>query len=205
MILAALLLQAAAPQTALDAERAFAAAAQARGQWTAFREYAAEDAVLFVPQPVKAQDWLKDRKDPPKSVEWWPTESWVSCDEAFAVNTGGWKRPDGTVGFFTTVWRKEADGSWRWIVDGGDALKTPRVPVDRPHVRQARCDGKAKPYLNIRSTKSAVAEENARSRDYSLAWGWMIEPDGERHFWVSFWNGRDWKDVINDEISAPKP
>ena len=35
MILAALILQAAAPQTAVDAERAFNAAAQARGQWTA--------------------------------------------------------------------------------------------------------------------------------------------------------------------------
>ena len=46
MILA-LLLAAAAPQTAIDAERAFVADAQTLGQWTAFRKYAADDAVMI--------------------------------------------------------------------------------------------------------------------------------------------------------------
>ena len=46
--------------TAIDAERAFAADAQQRGQWTAFRATATEEAVMFVPQPVNAQAFLKD-------------------------------------------------------------------------------------------------------------------------------------------------
>ena len=41
MILA-LLIVAAEPQTAIDAERAFAADAQKLGQWTAFRKWAAD-------------------------------------------------------------------------------------------------------------------------------------------------------------------
>ncbi len=55
--------------------------------------------MMFVPQPVKAQDWLKDRKDPPIAVQWWPAESYVSCDGTAAVNTGPWVRPKG-VGLF---------------------------------------------------------------------------------------------------------
>ena len=62
--------------------------AQRIGQWSAFRKYADETAVMFTPQAVWAHDFLKDRKDPPKSVEWWPDRSFVSCDGRTAVNTG---------------------------------------------------------------------------------------------------------------------
>ena len=82
MILALLLAAApvSAPMSAIDAERAFAADAQKNGQWTAFRNSAAPDAVMFVPEKVNAQAWLKDRADPPVSVFWWPGRSYVSCD-----------------------------------------------------------------------------------------------------------------------------
>ena len=120
-----LLMLAAAPAAAttpVEAERAFAADAQTLGQWTAFRKWATDDATMFVPQPVKAQAFLKDRQDPAKAIDWWPTASFMSCDGSLAVNTGGWKRPDGTVGYFSTVWQRQADGGWKWIVDGGDGI-----------------------------------------------------------------------------------
>ncbi|MGH6705455.1 MAG: hypothetical protein ACREB1_01445, partial [Sphingomicrobium sp.] len=104
-MIAALLIAAAAP-TAVDAERAFAADAQKLGQWTAFRKYATDDALMFVPTPTNAQTWLRGRDDPKQSIEWWPTESYSSCDGRLAVNKGGWRRPDGSVGYFTTVWRR---------------------------------------------------------------------------------------------------
>jgi hypothetical protein len=112
MILALLLAAAEPPMTAIDAERAFVADAQKLGQWTAFRKYAADDAVMFVPQQVNAQAFLKDRKDPPASVYWWPGKSFVSCDGSYAVNTGPWVRQYGkAVGYFTTVWKRQPDGS----------------------------------------------------------------------------------------------
>ena len=81
---------AAALPTAIDAERAFAADAQRRGQWTAFRATATEEAVMFVPQPVNAQAFLKDKADPPQPLKWWPASSFVSCDGNLAVNHGPW-------------------------------------------------------------------------------------------------------------------
>ena len=57
------------PATAIDAERAFVHDAQTIGQWTAFRETAAPEAVRFVPQRVNARDCLKSQKDPAEAVK----------------------------------------------------------------------------------------------------------------------------------------
>ena len=116
MITAFLLATAAAVPTAVDAERAFSADAQRIGQWTAFRKYADEDAVMFTPQAVWARDFLKGRKDPPQSVRWWPTRSFVSCDGRTAVNTGGAVWPGNRRSSFTTVWqRTDRGGSLRFF------------------------------------------------------------------------------------------
>ena len=68
MIAAALLLASAPVATAVDAELAFARDAKRIGQWSAFRKWADRDAVMFTPQAVWVQQFLKDRKDPPKTV-----------------------------------------------------------------------------------------------------------------------------------------
>jgi hypothetical protein len=128
-VILALLLAAAAPQTAVDAERAFADMAQTEGQWTAFRAFAAPDAIMFVPEAGNAQAWLKDKSDPPQSVMWWPGRSWVSCDGSLAVNTGPWVRAGGTSsGTFTTVWKRQGDGGWKWLLDHGRTTPRP-VPI----------------------------------------------------------------------------
>ena len=190
----------AGPQTPVDAERAFAADAKALGQWTAFRKWSTDDAVMFVPQSVNAHEFLKDRKDPPKVIDWWPTVSYVSCTGNVAVNTGGWRRSDGKVGYFSTVWLRTKDGSWKWVVDGGDDLNAARPRPTKPKVIRASC-------------KSAVIDmggclsDNERmgciaASDQSLQAGWMVEKDGSRSFYASIWTGRHWKNVIDDKIAG---
>ena len=138
-MITALLLAAAPIPTAIDAEYAFARDAQRIGQWAAFRKYADHDAVMFNPQAVWAREFLKDRKDPPKAVRWWPGHSWVSCDGRTAVNTGPWIRDEGkSHGYFTTVWQR-TDQGWRWAYDAGDVLKGPLPKVSKPQVHRAAC------------------------------------------------------------------
>jgi len=197
VILAALLLAQAG--TAIEAEREFNRTAQMQGQWTAFRRYAAEDAVMFVPKPQNAQKFLKDRKDPPLSVQWWPAESYVSCDGIAAVNTGPWAAPRGS-GFFTTVWIRQDDGGWKWIYDGGDALKTPRALPEQPKVRHASCR-KAPPVV-----PDALPPDTGlgASPDGSLRWNWAVAPDGSRSFTASIWTGERFEDVVTDRVAAPQ-
>jgi hypothetical protein len=175
------LMAASSTPTALDAERAFDAAAARDGQWTAFRAFAAPKAIMFVPQPVDAQDWLKDRKNPSQSVRWQATASYVSCDGNSAVNTGNWQRPDGSLGYFTTVWQRQPDGSWKWLVDGGDVLKTARPALREPVVRRAACHGTAfVPPVGVAPPPGVVADPEGwgLSRDGSLLWCWRANPDG---------------------------
>src|SRR5690348_983549 len=138
------LLTAAAIVTAVDAERAFIRDSHAEGQWTAFRKWADGRAVMFTPAPVWAQEFLKGRKDPPKSIDWAPGDSWVSCDGMTAINRGLWSNAaSGGHGFFTTVWVK-GSGDWRWVYDGGGDLEVARALPREAKTKRASCSGRAK-------------------------------------------------------------
>jgi len=201
-MLAALLLLQAAAQTAVDAERAFNRAAQTEGQWKAFRAYSTPDATIFTPQPAKAHEVLPT-KEPAIAVQWWPAESYVSCDGKLAVNTGPWVRPKG-VGYFTTVWVKQPDSSWKWVMDGGDALTKPRPLPERPKVRRASCPRQMKMDFGI-STKVGAKSDQGFSPDGSMTWFWVVEGDGSRVFRAELWNGRKFETVIENKIAAAKP
>ena len=193
MILALLLAAAEPSMTAIDAERAFVADAQKLGQWTAFRKYAADDAVMYVPQRVNAQEFLKDLKDPPASVFWWPGKSFVSCDGSYAVNTGPWVRQWGkSVGYFTTVWKRQPDGSWKWIYDGGDGLKSARAEGGDIKPSVASCEG-----------KPSRMPHSSHSNDFTLAWTNSVGPDGQRSFFVWLWDGKEYRNVIEDQFAVP--
>ena len=211
MITAILLAAAAAVPTAVDAERAFARDAQRIGQWSAFRKYADDTAVMFTPQAVWAHSFLKDRKDPPKSVEWWPARSFVSCDGRTAVNTGPAFRPDGKAyGSFTTVWQSDK-GQWRWVYDNGGPVQgaAPRRP-QRPHVIRASCPARAPgapviPPPPLSSKKARTTPEDTgrgESADKSLGWDWKVEKDGGHRFRVFLWNGRSYAQVLVNNIPA---
>lgn len=198
MILAALL-AAADPANAVEAERTFAAAAQTDGQWTAFRATAAEESVMFVPEQVEAQAWLKDRPDPPRAVMWWPAEAWVSCDGTTAVTTGPWLRNGGKLaGYFTTIWRRQPDGGWKWLLDHGDALERPRRASDAPPVRRASCHG----LPAERRIEGVRGYETAASPDGSLVWNWNVYENGARMVWIELWDGAHFVKIVEDKVGG---
>ncbi len=192
-----LLLALAAPadapaMTPIEAERAFSADAKTIGQWTAFRKWSTDDAVMFVPQPTNAHDFLTALKDPAQAIDWWPTATYLSCDGKTAVNTGGWKRPDGSVGYFTTVWQRQADGGWKWILDSGDGSTQLRERVAEPTMRRATCPGPQLPppaYQDVGPPGAPTSTEGfSGSADGSLAWHWIRWSDGLRELTVEITN-----------------
>lgn len=126
------------PGGVIAAELAFARLAQDKGQWTAFRETAAKDAEMFVPQRVAAQGWLAKQANPVAAVTWQAQAVWSSCDGSYAVTRGAWQRPQST-GYFTTVWRRDRKGRLNWVLDQGDALAAPLPEADFVEGKVADC------------------------------------------------------------------
>lgn len=208
MILA--LLMAASTPGVIDAENAFARDAQRLGQWTAFGRYAGKDAVMFTPQATWARDFLKGRKNPARSVRWWPAHSFVSCDGRTAVNTGPWVAADGKHhGYFTTVWVREKAG-WRWAYDGGDDLSGAIPPVTRAEVHRASCAARAPgppvipPPPLTKSQALTTPEDSGRgmSADKTLGWDWKVDKTGARKFRAFQWNGSVYAQVLFNDVKA---
>lgn len=189
------------PSSVFAAEIAFNRLAQQKGQWTAFRETAADDAVMFVPQRVVAKQWLKGRAEPPKTVTWTPSVIHVSCDGNLAASTGNWKRPDGSVGYFTTIWRRDKNGAWKWILDHGDTLASAREAPDFLTGKVATCKRRDKGD-GPRSPAPGKKGEPLPA-DESLVWSADVATDGSRRVTIRTWNGTAYDMVIDDRVAAP--
>lgn len=110
------------------AERAFAAAAQQGGWVEAFENYSTSDAIVLQAGPVNAHQSLAgidpaNRGD--TSLNWGPEFAGISNGGDFGFTTGPYNGGDTAFGQYFTVWRRQADGSWKWIYDGGTNQTAP--------------------------------------------------------------------------------
>lgn len=189
------------PSKVVATELAFARAAQERGQWIAFAEYAAADAVMFVPEPVNAKTWLRGRDDPPQAVRWQPHQVWSSCDGSLAATKGAWQRPDGSVGYFTTVWERQRDGEYRWVMDQGDTLQQPLQAPEMIGATAAPCGSQPAPPAEMLAGPGDAIRAGA-ARDGTLRWHAIVRPDGSRVVVASYWDGAAWQDAFRDQVAA---
>jgi ketosteroid isomerase-like protein len=114
----------------LETEKAFAAMAKKEGIAAAFSYYAAEDAVInYNDKLIKGRNQIKehyaDKKYEDVSLEWAPDFVEVSASGDLGYTYGNYtfskKDSTGTIveafGIFHTVWKRQADGNWRFVWD----------------------------------------------------------------------------------------
>src|ERR671927_840167 len=112
----------------VEAEHAFAQRSIDEGMKAAFLAYAAPDGVVVNRRgPVNAiETWRQREPAPTGLLTWWPTYADVSRAGDMGWTTGPYEfrenatkeKPDDT-GHFFTVWRRQPDGSWKWVLDLG--------------------------------------------------------------------------------------
>src|SRR4026207_237091 len=103
-------------------ERESAAAGATRGGAASFRRYHAPDAIVLQPDPIKAEITLaKVDGDGPNTLLWRPADAGIARSGDFGFTTGPVqiRGQDGVRSHYFTIWRKQADGSWKWIFDAG--------------------------------------------------------------------------------------
>ena len=109
-----------------DAERAFSKRASDATPREAFIEFFADESVSFQPDPGPARDRLRKQPPPPPgrpAFQWEPRTGDVAASGDLGWLTGPVKfpQPDGSIrhGCYFSVWKKQADGGFRVILDIG--------------------------------------------------------------------------------------
>jgi len=122
----------------LRADKAFCALAQKRGAAEAFRTFAAEDAVCFPigEAPVRGRaailEWMSS--GPKGEMKWTPMTAEVARSGDLGYTWGTYEfrgqgddgQPLVRHGKYVTVWKKQADGSWRFVLDIGNPGPPPK-------------------------------------------------------------------------------
>lgn len=113
-------------QSLINSERAFAKKSVDTNAKEAFLAFIADDGVLFNPDPGPGKEAWEKRPVPDYALDWWPTHADISRSADLGWTTGPWdlKLKDGKQlhGYFATVWRKQADGTWRFVTDMGATM-----------------------------------------------------------------------------------
>jgi ketosteroid isomerase-like protein len=124
-------------------EDAFCAMAQEKGLLAAFQYFAAPD-VAFIdtdPRRFRGPDAVRERMgidQPGVKLTWSASFTDVSADGTLGYNYGRFESrrtgPDGKEivrgGFFLTIWKRQPDGTWKYVMDTGapDRPPTPLKP-----------------------------------------------------------------------------
>src|SRR6185437_14053403 len=111
-------------------EQSFSAMAEDKSIREAFMAFIADDGLLFRPGAVNGKQWMIEHPVPPSDknplLAWQPAFAGMSLSGDLGFTTGPWEfkadrsdpSPSG-YGDFVTVWKKQADGSWKFVVDLG--------------------------------------------------------------------------------------
>lgn len=118
-------------QEMVKTEQAFSKMAEEKSTREAFMTFIADDGLLFRPGAVNGKKWMLEHPLPPPSdkrplLAWQPAYAGIAASGDMGFTTGPWEakedirdeKPAG-YGHFVTVWKKQADGSWKFVVDLG--------------------------------------------------------------------------------------
>jgi ketosteroid isomerase-like protein len=113
----------------------------------AFLHYMTADALLLN-RGVRGREAAREnfKSDPPgMRLSWGPTLVDVSVAGDLGYTVGIWHRSVPTdvgkvsefSGMFCTVWRRQPDGTWKFICDGGEAMPDETIAVIESSLRQS--------------------------------------------------------------------
>ena len=171
---------AAEPSAVIAAELAFARMARERGTWTAFRETATDDAVWPSPGWVNVRQSLKGVPDPAQAIVWEPDRVSVSCDGSFALSTGPATYPDGRKARFATIWQRQDDGRYKWVLDQGFDLEAGYAKPEMIAAAVAECGERR--VGRPAKARRGLAWQSGQSDDGTLSWTTELRADCSRSF-----------------------
>jgi ketosteroid isomerase-like protein len=169
------------PAPVVAADRAFAADGLELGVQASFLKHSAPEGIVFGPEPVlaKAAFGAPRPKGPP--LVWWPLWAGIARSGDLGFTTGPYTFDGKPGGWYFTVWSKQADGSWKWLYDGGPPSdQTGAAPKDSP-VAYADPSARRAGTADKAMTEVATAERTlhtAAARNVTAAYLDVVADDG---------------------------
>ena len=122
----------------VESEKAFSRTSEAKGIREAFLTYLAEDSVVFRPRPASGRQVYEQMPaDSSTLLTWTPHYVEVSVAGDLGYTTGPYllKRNRSDVqasafGHYVSVWKRQADGSWKVLLDIGTSHPEPGPKVE---------------------------------------------------------------------------
>lgn len=122
----------------VEAEKAFAKISEEKGIKVAFLECLADDGIIFRPTAINGKESFRTRPDTSASLSWHPVFADISSNGVLGYSTGpGEFRPRGKTDTnvyyseYATVWRRQADGSYKAALDIGISHDKPAATDDK--------------------------------------------------------------------------
>ena len=112
-------------QSLVDAERAFSRMAKEKNTRDAFLANLIDESISFSPGITKAKPFWEKLQPGTDWLYWQPVYADISASGDFGYTTGPWhfsknkKEAPTAFGEYITVWRKQADGKWKILIDAG--------------------------------------------------------------------------------------
>ena len=170
-----------------DAERAFSAETVQVGFRDGFIKFFADDGIGFGPHPERTKDVLQKRPPPsgPRTVifKWAPMFGDISAAGDLGYTTGPVLYTDVSAnprpqrhGMYFSVWQKQADGSWKVVVDMGVSVPQAVAPIDTDFTAANKVvRGNAKPPAvdNFRQLDGALSDSIAKKSPAKGYGSWL--------------------------------
>ena len=147
-------------------------------------------------------------------MAWQAHAVWMSCDGRTGITHGAWQ--DGAqTGWFSTVWQRQKNGSFKWLLDQGDTVSSAIAAPEFLEGKVADCPAPGAPDavgmpaqqsdalrplagpVPALADSATVDSKDGQSPDGTLAWRSTVQPDGTRDFTVWLWRDGAMEPVLN--------
>ncbi|MBP8246457.1 MAG: nuclear transport factor 2 family protein [Phenylobacterium sp.] len=149
----------------------------------AFLKHSAPEAIVFQPDEQKVHETFP-KQDPDKGgppLVWWPLWAGIARSGDLGFTTGPYSYDGQLRGYYFTVWKKQADGGWKWVYDGGppssavgaapQGSQVTYLPVSTAKGRYPETA-----FAEVRAAEATLAD--AARIDAAAAYKAVLSPDG---------------------------
>ena len=149
-------------QALVQAEKNFAQMSVEKNIRDAFLANLADDGIVFDPGPVNGKQLYQKRPVSDAQLNWQPIFADVARAGDLGYTTGPWeykKNKDdakpSAYGQFLSVWKKQTDGKWKVVLDGG--IDNPAPVNKQPPVEIVPNELASKDEIDLKTARRALA------------------------------------------------